>query len=392
MDAQPRSSPEAASAPTRPDGDICHAAAGAQPEGDISGYPWAGPYRTAVYSGLSLIRQQHCSFWRTLRHGSRWSWPAPGLRRACFARRDAGAQARLLRSKLELPGRGFTEHGRTMRCLFPRRRRFGVRWTKCIHDRHKELDRCAAPHCLLALAATFSLGACAAPPPAGPSVMALPGQGKNFDAFQQDDALCRQFAFQQAGGASPSAAATQSGVGSAVVGTALGAGRAPPSGHSVLRPARAQSLAALPAFWRAARSAPTTPPPHTAVSSNSTTSATPSACTHTAIPFSRHPLDLPPTPTRTPTFHMLTPAFTGRHSLLHRSPSASAEGGAGAAAGGTAAGGTAAAAGITDADQPASACPACWLRPSYRGPSACRHPPSAPSPSWSPGRPSRSSA
>jgi Glycine-zipper domain len=75
----------------------------------------------------------------------------------------------------------------------------------------------------LALAVTLSLGACAVPPPAGPSVMALPGQGKNFEAFQQDDAACRQFAWQQTGGASPSAAATQSGVGSAVVGTALGA-------------------------------------------------------------------------------------------------------------------------------------------------------------------------
>ena len=76
----------------------------------------------------------------------------------------------------------------------------------------------------LALAATLSLGACAVPPPTGPSVMALPGQGKNFEAFQQDDAACRQFAWQQTGGASPSVAATQSGVGSAVVGTALGAG------------------------------------------------------------------------------------------------------------------------------------------------------------------------
>jgi hypothetical protein len=83
------------------------------------------------------------------------------------------------------------------------------------------MRRAALP---LALAATLSLSACAVPPPAGPSVMALPGQGKNFEAFQQDDAACRQFAFQQTGGASPSAAATQSGVGSAIVGTALGAG------------------------------------------------------------------------------------------------------------------------------------------------------------------------
>ena len=53
--------------------------------------------------------------------------------------------------------------------------------------------------------------------------MALPGQGKNFEAFQQDDVVCRQYAWQQTGGAAPGAAASQSAVGSAVVGTALGA-------------------------------------------------------------------------------------------------------------------------------------------------------------------------
>jgi len=83
------------------------------------------------------------------------------------------------------------------------------------------MHRAASP---LALMILLALGACAAPPPPGPSVMALPGQGKNFEAFQQDDAVCRQFAAQQTGGVSPSVAATQSGVGSAVVGTAVGAG------------------------------------------------------------------------------------------------------------------------------------------------------------------------
>src|SRR5882672_5275810 len=76
---------------------------------------------------------------------------------------------------------------------------------------------------LLASATTLGLTACAVPPPAGPSVMALPGQGKSFEAFQQDDAACRQYAWQVTGGASPSAAAAQSGVGTAVAGTALGA-------------------------------------------------------------------------------------------------------------------------------------------------------------------------
>ena len=71
--------------------------------------------------------------------------------------------------------------------------------------------------------AALALSACAVAPPPGPSVMALPGQGKSFEAFQQDDVGCRQYASQQTGGASPGVAATNSAVGSAVVGTALGA-------------------------------------------------------------------------------------------------------------------------------------------------------------------------
>ncbi|MDR3537355.1 MAG: glycine zipper family protein [Acetobacteraceae bacterium] len=76
----------------------------------------------------------------------------------------------------------------------------------------------------LALAATLGVGACAVAPPSGPSVMALPAQGKPFEVFQQDDSVCRGFATQQTGGVSASQAATNSAVGSAVVGTALGAG------------------------------------------------------------------------------------------------------------------------------------------------------------------------
>jgi uncharacterized protein YcfJ len=59
--------------------------------------------------------------------------------------------------------------------------------------------------------------------PSGPSVMALPGNGKSFDQFRADDASCRQYAFQQVGGVSTQKAANTSAIGSAVVGTALGA-------------------------------------------------------------------------------------------------------------------------------------------------------------------------
>ncbi len=77
---------------------------------------------------------------------------------------------------------------------------------------------------LLACTSILAVSACAVAPPQGPSVMALPQQGKSFEAFQQDDATCRGFASQQTGGANAAQAANNSAVGSAVLGTALGAG------------------------------------------------------------------------------------------------------------------------------------------------------------------------
>jgi YMGG-like Gly-zipper len=59
--------------------------------------------------------------------------------------------------------------------------------------------------------------------PNGPAVMALPGTNKSFDQFRADDMSCRNYALESIGGVTPSDAATQSGVGSAVLGTALGA-------------------------------------------------------------------------------------------------------------------------------------------------------------------------
>jgi len=53
--------------------------------------------------------------------------------------------------------------------------------------------------------------------------MSLPGAGKSFDQFRIDDAICRQFAYEQAGGASALQAGQNAAVSSAVVGTALGA-------------------------------------------------------------------------------------------------------------------------------------------------------------------------
>ena len=77
---------------------------------------------------------------------------------------------------------------------------------------------------LIGLASTVALSACAVAPPPGPSVMAMPGQGKTFAEFQQDDGYCHQAAAQSTGGASPAVAANNAAVGSALLGTALGAG------------------------------------------------------------------------------------------------------------------------------------------------------------------------
>jgi hypothetical protein len=54
--------------------------------------------------------------------------------------------------------------------------------------------------------------------------MALPGPGKDFGIFQQEDAVCRQFAYGQNGGPLDAQAATNSAVGTALAGTAIGAG------------------------------------------------------------------------------------------------------------------------------------------------------------------------
>lgn len=72
------------------------------------------------------------------------------------------------------------------------------------------------------LTAALFLGACVSVP-SGPSRMSLPGTGKSFDQFRLDDHDCRQFASAQAGGGTPDAAAADSGVKSAAVGTAVGA-------------------------------------------------------------------------------------------------------------------------------------------------------------------------
>lgn len=60
--------------------------------------------------------------------------------------------------------------------------------------------------------------------PAGPTVAVMPGPEKPFDVFQEEDAVCRQWALQQIGGASPGESSGKGVAKGAVAGTALGAG------------------------------------------------------------------------------------------------------------------------------------------------------------------------
>ncbi len=70
--------------------------------------------------------------------------------------------------------------------------------------------------------ALLALGGCVYMP-TGPSVMSLPGDGKSFEQFQADDAVCRQWAGRQIG-PPPQEVASQNVATGAVAGTAIGAG------------------------------------------------------------------------------------------------------------------------------------------------------------------------
>jgi Glycine-zipper domain len=78
---------------------------------------------------------------------------------------------------------------------------------------------------VLALVGAFCLtfGGCAYNGPASPSFAAMPGPHKSYASFQGDDQYCQTSAQQAIGYQSPGQAANDAAVGSAVVGTALGA-------------------------------------------------------------------------------------------------------------------------------------------------------------------------
>ena len=75
---------------------------------------------------------------------------------------------------------------------------------------------------LLAFLVIALLSGCATMP-TGPTVKVMPGPGKPFEVFAEEDYICRQWAQQQIGGASPSETANQNLTTGAVLGTLLGA-------------------------------------------------------------------------------------------------------------------------------------------------------------------------
>lgn len=74
---------------------------------------------------------------------------------------------------------------------------------------------------IAAVSAVSLLAACAQQPLA-PTVQVMPAPNKPFAAFQEDDVICRNYAQQSSAGVADSGNSSQ--VGTAVVGTLLGAG------------------------------------------------------------------------------------------------------------------------------------------------------------------------
>jgi hypothetical protein len=98
--------------------------------------------------------------------------------------------------------------------------------------------------CAAAILAGLALGGCTVVPPTGPSVMALPGKDKNFEAFQADDAACREYASAQIGYGSPAQAANQSAAGTTALGTVLGAAAGAAIGAATGNPAAGAAIGA----------------------------------------------------------------------------------------------------------------------------------------------------
>ena len=94
---------------------------------------------------------------------------------------------------------------------------------------------------VLCLAAAV-LGGCATMP-AGPSVMVLPEPGKPFEAFQSDDAACRQWAMQQIQ-VPPNEIVNKNLASGAAIGAVMGAGLGAAFGAASGKPATGAAIGA----------------------------------------------------------------------------------------------------------------------------------------------------
>src|SRR5581483_10367996 len=101
----------------------------------------------------------------------------------------------------------------------------------------------SAPVRALALLLVVALAAGCATVPAGPSVSVLPGRGKTFEQFREDDVVCRDWARRQAG-TTPGASAARNTVGGAAIGTLIGAGLGAALGAITRRPATGAAVGA----------------------------------------------------------------------------------------------------------------------------------------------------
>ena len=81
------------------------------------------------------------------------------------------------------------------------------------------ISRVTVPMVLTAVA----LAGCAVMPPTGPSVVALPPNGKPLGQFQQEDYACRDYAFRSDNAGEASQSTMQTGIGSTAIGTLGGA-------------------------------------------------------------------------------------------------------------------------------------------------------------------------
>ncbi len=76
----------------------------------------------------------------------------------------------------------------------------------------------------LACLPMLALAACTVAPPSGPTVVAMPGPGKNFSQFQQDDSVCRDYAQSQMPAPGQTEANTQNNsIATTAAGTLIGA-------------------------------------------------------------------------------------------------------------------------------------------------------------------------